>query len=259
MVETYKSNNLSQKSERTKLQLSQHFFDVIFNEAPIMVHGIDQDLKIVKVNPRWLERMGYEEDEVIGHRTYEFLEESSRTRAIAEVFPLLRRLGSCRSIGMQFKTSDGQTFDGLVNAEVTDCRYGNVYAYAAIYDAHNHEEWEQAATTMKALREISRIQCAVADGTLLGGDEKPLGVIDAIDHLVESPAYASNESPHLTIREREVLGLLASGASNRQIAERLIMATRTVRFHIENLFHKLGVQNRIQAVLAAAERGLVTL
>ena len=55
----------------------------------------------------------------------------------------------------------------------------------------------------------------------------------------------------LTRRETEVLGLMASGASNRALAERLHVSPATVRNHTHNIFEKLGVQNRLAAVTLA--------
>jgi LuxR family maltose regulon positive regulatory protein len=57
----------------------------------------------------------------------------------------------------------------------------------------------------------------------------------------------------LTAREREVLRLIADGASNGEIAEQLVIAVGTVKRHINNLFSKLGVQSRTQAVRAARD------
>ena len=60
----------------------------------------------------------------------------------------------------------------------------------------------------------------------------------------------------LTSRECEVLGLLASGLNNTQIAERLYITPKTVRNHVTHIYTKLGVENRAQAVIFAREAGL---
>jgi LuxR family maltose regulon positive regulatory protein len=60
-----------------------------------------------------------------------------------------------------------------------------------------------------------------------------------------------------TTRELEVLGLLAAGASNRAIAEQLVVSQETVKKHLSHLFNKLGVANRTQAVARARELGLL--
>ncbi|MBI4421374.1 MAG: response regulator transcription factor [Gemmatimonadetes bacterium] len=56
----------------------------------------------------------------------------------------------------------------------------------------------------------------------------------------------------LTQREREVWELVARGLSNREIARRLELSGNTVKFHVQHLFHKLGVKNRTEAALRHA-------
>ena len=60
----------------------------------------------------------------------------------------------------------------------------------------------------------------------------------------------------LTIREREVLDLIARGLDNAQIAAQLSVSTKTVRNHINSIFSKLGTPNRAQAIVRAREAGL---
>ena len=61
----------------------------------------------------------------------------------------------------------------------------------------------------------------------------------------------------LSQRERAVLPLVAAGLSNKQIAQTLSISERTVKFHITSIFHKLGAENRAQAVALAVQRGLL--
>jgi DNA-binding NarL/FixJ family response regulator len=63
----------------------------------------------------------------------------------------------------------------------------------------------------------------------------------------------------LTERELEVLRLLAQGMPNKEIAARLIISERTVKFHVSSIMGKLGATNRTEAVSLAAQRGLITL
>ncbi|HEV2713395.1 MAG TPA: response regulator transcription factor [Gaiellaceae bacterium] len=70
-------------------------------------------------------------------------------------------------------------------------------------------------------------------------------------------ATASNDTFHLTPRELEILGLLADGLTQDQIAERLVIAPKTVATHIERILSKLGVQSRAQAVALAFREELV--
>ena len=66
----------------------------------------------------------------------------------------------------------------------------------------------------------------------------------------EDRAFAS-----LSAREREVLGLISEGLANAQIAECLSISEKTVRNHVSNMFDKLGVWTRAQAIVFARDRG----
>ncbi|HEY8536250.1 MAG TPA: response regulator transcription factor, partial [Vicinamibacterales bacterium] len=59
----------------------------------------------------------------------------------------------------------------------------------------------------------------------------------------------------LSTREREVLALIAEGFSNAEIAERLHISEKTVRNHASNVFDKLGVWSRAQAIVFARDHG----
>lgn len=63
----------------------------------------------------------------------------------------------------------------------------------------------------------------------------------------------------LTARELEVLRLMAQGLQNKEIALKLIISERTVKFHVSSILGKLGAGNRTEAVSLAAQRGLVDL
>ncbi len=72
-------------------------------------------------------------------------------------------------------------------------------------------------------------------------------------------ASQSADTDSLTPRELEVLGLLAQGKSNKQIAAELVITERTTKFHVSSILSKLKAANRTEAVKIAVQRGLVRL
>jgi DNA-binding CsgD family transcriptional regulator/N-acetylneuraminic acid mutarotase len=71
------------------------------------------------------------------------------------------------------------------------------------------------------------------------------------------PANAPLEPSELSDREREILILVAGGASNKEVAQRLIISPNTVKVHLRNIFGKIGVSSRTEAALFAVRAGLV--
>jgi DNA-binding NarL/FixJ family response regulator len=100
--------------------------------------------------------------------------------------------------------------------------------------------------------ELGAAVAAVAQGLVV----LPRAVADGV--LAEAPAVDELSEPP-TAREGEVLGLLARGLSNKQIARELHISEHTVKFHISSLYAKLGVGNRAEAVSQGARHGLISL
>jgi DNA-binding NarL/FixJ family response regulator len=81
--------------------------------------------------------------------------------------------------------------------------------------------------------------------------------LGAFPDLNATTADSDTTAGLLTAREREVLRLLATGATNRAIADRLVLSEKTVARHVSNLFGKLEVASRAAATAYAYEHGLV--
>ena len=102
--------------------------------------------------------------------------------------------------------------------------------------------------------EVMKVLHAVADGEAHFGPEIArmlMGFFSA-----PKPAPPSQEFPELTAREVEILDLMARGMNNREIASRLFLSPKTVRNHVSNVFLKLQVADRAQAIVRAREAGL---
>ena len=76
----------------------------------------------------------------------------------------------------------------------------------------------------------------------------------------EGPIAAVEASgERLTAREQEVIGLLAAGLSNKDIARQLGISEHTAKFHVNSILQKFGAQKRVEAVVRAARLGLIQL
>ena len=84
----------------------------------------------------------------------------------------------------------------------------------------------------------------------------PAGASAVVRTVVGEPAAAKPNTFGLSGREREVLGLIAQGRTNREIGERLFISQKTVGVHVGNILSKLGVSGRVEAAAVAIRLGL---
>ena len=101
--------------------------------------------------------------------------------------------------------------------------------------------------------EITRAISAVATGGAVFGAKVAARVIG---RLADPPAAPAPPFPRLSVREREVLDLLAAGLPTRGIAARLTLSEKTVANHVSTILTKLGLASRAEAIVAARDAGL---
>jgi DNA-binding NarL/FixJ family response regulator len=94
---------------------------------------------------------------------------------------------------------------------------------------------------------------AVANGESLFSPEIAKRLMHFFGNL--KPATSSEVFPELTVREREILTLIAQGDTNAAIAATLTISVKTVRNHVSSIFNKLRVADRTQAAIRAREAG----
>jgi DNA-binding NarL/FixJ family response regulator len=97
----------------------------------------------------------------------------------------------------------------------------------------------------------------VAGGEALLSPSVTRRVIDRMASRGDAGTLDEDRLEELTPREREVLELLARGLSNREIARELVVEESTVKTHVKRVLMKLGLRDRVQAVILAYEAGVV--
>ncbi|MRG97292.1 PAS domain S-box protein [Polyangium spumosum] len=89
----------------------------LYERAPIILHSIDHEGRLVSVSDGWLEAFGYERGEVLGRRSVDFMTEASREQALARI-PELFRTGVGRGTRYEFVRKDGGTFEVMMTVLV---------------------------------------------------------------------------------------------------------------------------------------------
>jgi len=112
------------------------------------------------------------------------------------------------------------------------------------------------------LKDVRPADLVEAIRVVAGGDAllAPTATRRLLDRFLVTdvtPAAPTGSLDRLTEREREVLTLIARGASNAEIAERLVVSETTVKTHVSAILRKLEVRDRVRAVVLAYDLGLV--
>jgi DNA-binding NarL/FixJ family response regulator len=105
--------------------------------------------------------------------------------------------------------------------------------------------------------ELVRAVRVVADGDALLSPSVTRRLVSEFAARAKQPAGPSGALAELTVREREVMALVAEGLTNAEIGERLFMSPATARTHVSRILTKLGARDRTQLVVMAYEGGLV--
>jgi DNA-binding NarL/FixJ family response regulator len=100
---------------------------------------------------------------------------------------------------------------------------------------------------------VDAIRVVAAGNALLGATV----TTRLLERFGQAPAATTPSLDELTERELEILRLIAGGLSNAEIAEQLVVSETTVKTHVSSVLRKLGVRDRVQAVIAAYDAGLV--
>ena len=104
------------RERRLALEAQRERYRQLYERTPAMMHSIGPDGRMLAVSRLWLERLGYDEREVIGRPSTDFLDADSRRRAIEQVLPQFLRTGECRDVEYRMLARDGRPVDVLLSA-----------------------------------------------------------------------------------------------------------------------------------------------
>ena len=172
-------------------------FDTLFDRAPVMMQSIDEYWRLVRVNRMWLQTMGYDNQEVLGRCSVDFLTEQSRTWAVNDTLPLFWRTGSARSVGYEMVRKDGRVMNVLMDSVLETDEAGIRHGFTTIRSAYDLVLWKHSLTMLATLTSLGRLRRAMEtfltldDPDLIlgsagpGDSAEPAGVLPGQDPVLD--------------------------------------------------------------------------
>lgn len=224
-----------------RLHASLRRFRQGFESAPIAVALTSPQDVLLDVNAAFERLTGYARDEVVGRNAKQLGFWSSGEDQAVVAARLREDTPAREPLEVHIRTKTGRVREVLLS--ITEGPLDHLGGYVKVMlDVTERRGSERKL--VQAVREVMKDTSWLARGLL-----EKLGELEG--YRVDGPSLSE-----LTHRERDVLSLVADGLSNKQIAERLGIASSTVRNYMNSLYMKLGVESRPAAVVWARERGL---
>ncbi len=208
-----------------ELLRKQNDFRSLYRRTPAMMHSNNSDGQIVEVSEKWLEKLGYSREDVIGRKSTEFLSQESRQRVVEVVLPEFYDTGRCDTIPLDFVRKDGSRLPVELSAILDDDGLEGVRSLAVLDDVSERKR-AQAALELRN-RELELANSNLKQFAYVASHDlqEPLRKIQAFSDLVreavddgnaEELDYALNVLTDAAKRSRELVSdLLAfSRATN---------------------------------------------
>ena len=156
---------------RAELRESVAQYRSLYDDAPVMMHSIDRDGCLVRVNDHWLARLGYEREEAIGRRLTDFMTVKSREHALNVAMPRFFASGRLDKEPYTYLRKDGQRVDVLVSAYgVRDGSGAVASSIAVVVDITEQKKVERELRRMNAdLHELDRFFTLSLDMICIAG------------------------------------------------------------------------------------------
>ena len=228
------------------LRQSEERFAKAFRMAPGPMAILTLDgLRILDVNDAFTNATGWRREEVVGRPEVE-VEFWGQGALRDELEHQMKQTGRVRSVEIELQSKDGTRCDYLVSAEMVDFHHQRC-VLSVMLDITERKRTETEL--------LAAVQAVMQDTSWLGQK-----IVEKLANATRGKGAASKQ-PDLAVlpaRAVEVLGFVAQGLSDAEIAKRLGIAQNTVRNHVSAIYHKLGVHRRSAVIVWARERGLGT-
>ncbi|MFC1650321.1 PAS domain S-box protein [Candidatus Latescibacterota bacterium] len=134
----------------------------LYEDAPVMMHSIDEQGEIISVSNVWLKKLGYSRSEVIGKKSTDFLTKESRKYAINHVLPKLYKQGYVENISYQFVKKNGEIIDVELSAVIEKSMSGSKHSIVVLTDVTERK------IAVKALKESEEKHRTLFETMVLG-------------------------------------------------------------------------------------------
>ena len=217
------------------LKMITECYDILFDQAPVMVHSINREGDLVKVNQQWLTTMGYEIDETMGRKSVDFLTDESRVQAITDTLPIFWETGSARGVGYSMVRKSGRTLDVLLDAEAIPENQRDVTTLATLRMPNDAGQRRQALTTLGMLQNLGLIEhwleVLVATGTLEAPNEDTENKLQrtVLPRLDEVAQEVTSELRNLALlKANEIHAMVNVQANYILLADTIQMSIRQI-------------------------------
>ena len=147
---------VERKLAESQLKESEERYRLLYNRSPIMMHSGDKDGKLLNVNDRWLDVLGYKRNEVIGRKIADFLTNESREFFRGQVLPNFIQTGQLKEVPYQMIKKNGEVLETLVSSTAHRDHGGNVLSsISVIEDITEKKRAEEELAKTQALLEAA--------------------------------------------------------------------------------------------------------
>lgn len=233
------------KQVEDSLRQTEERFKTAFRLAPVpmIVSTLEED-RLIDANDAFQAATGYMSAD-IDSLPMQSLPLWTPGERYAMLQSLLRQTGSVRNFELQICARDGLLLDCLVSAEIVTI-HNDRCVLSVIQDITDRKHTEGEL--------IAAIELVMQDSSWFSRS-----IIEKLAQLRRPAAQRGSmtELADLTMREREILGLMCEGLDNQAIGSRLGLSRNTVRNHVASIYSKLDVHNRSGAIVWGRERGII--